>query len=112
MYKRQSSVGESKQELSDSVRLLLGETNTPDAAFEIVDDYVGLGYGKTTDQELRIQIEATRLTGLIWDPTYTGKALFGLKQEIDRGRFTANDQVVFWHTGGGFAVFAHPFPLD
>jgi len=48
---------------------------------------------------------------LIWDPTYTGKALFGLKQQIARGRFTPDDQVVFWHTGGGFAVFAHDFPL-
>ena len=83
----------------------------PDAAFEVVDDYVGLGYGKTTDEELEVQIEATRLTGLIWDPTYTGKALFGLKQAIDRGRFEAGERVVFWHTGGGFAVFAHRFPL-
>lgn len=107
-----SSVGESTQELSESVRRLLADTETPDAAFEIIDDYVGLGYGKTTDDELQVQIEATRLTGLIWDPTYTGKALFGLKQEIDRGRFAPSDKVVFWHTGGGFAVFAHTFPLD
>lgn len=107
-----SSVGESEAELSASVQRLLGDTSTPDAAFEIVDDYVGLGYGKNTPDELQVQIEATRLTGLIWDPTYTGKALFGLKQEIDRGRFGPDDQVVFWHTGGGFAVFAHDFPLD
>ena len=58
-----------------------------------------------------MQMEATRLTGLIWDPTYTGKALVGLKQEIESGRFEPSDQVVFWHTGGGFAVFAHSFPL-
>jgi len=106
-----SSVGESQVELSEAVRALLATTSTPDAPFEIVDDHVGLGYGKTTDEELQVQIEATRLTGLIWDPTYTGKALFGLRQQIARGRFTPDDQVVFWHTGGGFAVFAHDFPL-
>ena len=52
-------------------------------------------------------MEATRLTGLIWDPTYTGKALAGLYLEIKAGAFSAERDVVFWHTGGGFAAFAH-----
>jgi len=109
-----SSVGESSAELSGYVNDLLaqGGDEGKTATFEIVDDYVGLGYGKTTDEELRVQLEATSLTGLIWDPTYTGKALYGLKQEIDRGRFSAGDTVIFWHTGGGFAAFAHTFPLS
>lgn len=106
-----SSVGESRDELSGYVVALLERAGNPDAPFEIVDDYVGLGYGKTTEEELLVQMEATRLTGLIWDPTYTGKALYGLKCEIGRGRFTSDDRVVFWHTGGGFAAFAHTFPL-
>jgi len=107
------SVGDRRSELTGYVQQLLdrvGEDGT-NAPFEIVDDYIGLGYGKTTDEELAVQMEATRLTGLIWDPTYTGKALFGLKQAIDSGRFTSEDRVVFWHTGGGFAVFAHSFAL-
>ncbi len=107
-----ASVGESEAELGDHVSALLAEAGGADAPFEVIDDYVGLGYGKTTDEELHVQMEATRLTGLIWDPTYTGKALYALKREIDRGRFAATDQVVFWHTGGGFAAFAHTFPLE
>jgi len=55
-----------------------------------------------------VQAEATRLTGMLFDPAYTGKVIYGLKQEIKQGRFTEDDDVVFWHTGGGFAVFAHP----
>lgn len=106
-----SSVGESQAELTEIIDQLLGEAGGAAAHYEIVDDYVGLGYGKTTDEELNVQIEATRLTGLIWDPTYTGKALYGLKREIEAGRFGPDDAVVFWHTGGGFAVFAHQFPL-
>ena len=62
-----SSVGESKDYLGGRVAALLADTGTPDADFEIVDDYVGLGYGKTTDDELRVQMAATRLTGLIWE---------------------------------------------
>ena len=107
-----ASVGESEAELGDHVSALLAEAGGADAPFEVIDDYVGLGYGKTTDEELHVQMEATRLTGLIWDPTYTGKALYALKREIDRGRFAATDKVVFWHTGGGFAAFAHTFPLE
>ena len=104
-----SSVGETRAELTEMVQALLAKEDAADAPFEIVDEYVGLGYGKTTDEELAVQVEATRVTGMIWDPTYTGKALFALRQEIAAGRFTDEDDVVFWHTGGGFAAFAHDF---
>lgn len=106
-----SSVGESRAELTEIVDGLLDEAGGAGVPYEIVDEYIGAGYGRTTDDELRVQMEATRLTGLIWDPTYTGKALYALKREIERGRFTADETVVFWHTGGGFAAFAHTFPF-
>lgn len=106
-----ASVGESRAELTEVVDGLLDEAGGGGASYEIVDEYIGLGYGRTTDDELRVQMEATRLTGLIWDPTYTGKALYALRREIERGRFADDGTVVFWHTGGGFAVFAHPFPF-
>jgi len=108
-----SSVGDTVEEVTDHVRALLADSNSfygervGDVPWHIIDDYVGRGYGLTTPEELATQVEATRLTGLIFDPAYTGKLIYGLKQEIGRGRFTAGDDVIFWHTGGGFAVFAH-----
>ena len=104
-----SSVGETRQELHEQVDGLLLEAGAPAAPYEVLDEYVGLGYGQTTDEELAVQVQATRLTGQVWDPTYTGKALYALKREIDAGRFAADDHVVFWHTGGGFAAFAHDY---
>lgn len=124
-----ASVGETEAEMIEVVDELLieagidvtGHTQASAAAssnsvsangaplYEVTDTYVGEGYGKTTDEELAIQVEATRLTGLIWDPTYTGKALYALHQEIQAGRFGADDDVIFWHTGGGFAAFAHDY---
>ncbi len=83
----------------------------PRPSLELVDDHVGLGYGQTTAAEWETQAEATRLTGLILDPTYTGKAIHGLKVDIAAGRFDRDDHVVFWHTGGGFAVFAADIPF-
>lgn len=81
----------------------------PQPTLELTDDYVGDGYGATTRDELEVQVEITRTSGLILDPTYTGKAIAGLRKEIVSGRFGVDDHVVFWHTGGGFAVFAHDF---
>ncbi|MEM7095987.1 MAG: pyridoxal-phosphate dependent enzyme [Actinomycetota bacterium] len=104
-----SSVGETRAELTETVEGLLTEAGVARAPYEIVDEYVGLGYGQTTDEELAVQVAATRLTGQVWDPTYTGKALYALRCEIDAGRFGPDDDVVFWHTGGGFAAFAHDY---
>jgi D-cysteine desulfhydrase len=109
-----SSVGDPAEHVEHRIRTLLTESiaqfggsqvNTP---WRIVDDYIGRGYGLSTPDELMVQSEATRLTGMLFDPAYTGKTVYGLKREIEQGRLVKEDHVVFWHTGGGFAVFAHP----
>jgi len=109
-----SSVGDPAADVEGRIRSILADSITrfggsPDGvSWHIVDRYVGRGYGLSTPEELAVQAEATRLTGLLFDPAYTGKLIYGLKHEIERGRFTAGDNVILWHTGGGFAVFAHP----
>jgi len=113
-----SSVGDPAGDVTEHIQALLTESDSlygrrsGDVEWRIIDDYIGRGYGLTTPEELATQVEATRLTGLLFDPAYTGKLIYGLKQEIERGRFTADDNVVFWHTGGGFATLAHPDLLD
>ena len=99
------------QERLDAIWAELGEGGEapPSVGPQLIDDHVGLGYGRATPEELEIQAEATRLTGLLLDPTYTGKALSGLKREIDAGRYGPGEHVVFWHTGGGFAAFVSGF---
>ncbi len=78
----------------------------PDPPIEYLDRYLSGGYGVVSDEQRAVQAEASRLTGLLLDPTYTGKALFALRSEIATGRFSADDHVVFWHTGGGFAALS------
>jgi D-cysteine desulfhydrase len=79
-------------------------TSIPVPNLEYLDRYIGGGYGISSDEQLAVQTEATRHSGLLFDPTYTGKSIYGLAQEIAAGRFTPDDHVVFWHTGGGFAA--------
>lgn len=106
-----SSVGEAVPQLRARLAAIWDQAGAtePSADLELIDDFVGEGYGVATPEELAIQADATALTGLIFDPTYTGKALYGLHQAVRAGRYGPSDHVVFWHTGGGFAVFAHEF---
>jgi D-cysteine desulfhydrase len=109
-----SSVGEPAGVVSDRVRSVMDDANAEFGAvadrvrWQIREDFIGLGYGLATADELACQAEATRLTGMLFDPAYTGKVVYALRQEIASGRMTRDDQVVFWHTGGGFAPFAFP----
>jgi len=83
-----------------------GAVKRPDPVMEYMDRYAGEGYGAVSGEQREATEEAVRLTGLLFDPVYTGKALFGLRREIEDGRFRPEDNVVFWHTGGGFAALA------
>ena len=69
--------------------------------------FVGPGYGVVTDEG----IEAIRLfaqtEGILLDPVYTGKAAAALISGIRSGRFEDDRDILFLHTGGAPALFAH-----
>jgi D-cysteine desulfhydrase len=67
---------------------------------ELLGDYLGGGYGVVGDLEREAIATVARAEGIILDPVYTGRAMGGLLDQIRRGRFTKDDTVVFWHTGG------------
>lgn len=64
------------------------------------DDWIGGGYGVANDRVYKTIDTMGRRTGLILDPTYTGKAFVALQDMIDSGEIQSGSQVVFWHTGG------------
>jgi D-cysteine desulfhydrase len=65
------------------------------APLVIDDGYIGPGYGSMNDEQKRFLIEVARQTGLILDPAYSGKALFGLSRLTNKPQRT-----LFVHTGG------------
>jgi D-cysteine desulfhydrase family pyridoxal phosphate-dependent enzyme len=76
------------------------------------ESQVGPGYGIPTGETLdAIQVLA-RAEGIFLDPVYTGKAFAGLLADIRSGRLTADDTVVFLHSGGTPALFAKREELD
>lgn len=71
---------------------------------DIIDGYVGLGYAKSRPEELALLRDVAHKEGLILDPVYSGKAMFGLANELRAGR-DLGKQIVFFHTGGIFGLF-------
>ena len=70
----------------------------------------GPAYAVSTDAQRRRIVEATRLSGLVFDPVYTGKALSGLWDLCESGEL-AGKRVLFLHTGGlpGLLAQGHSF---
>jgi D-cysteine desulfhydrase/L-cysteate sulfo-lyase len=73
---------------------------------ESYDDYVETAYGEPSPRGLAAMRLAARLEGLILDPIYSGKAMAGLIDHVQRGIVGPGSTVVFVHTGGLPAMFA------
>ncbi|MFH1742985.1 MAG: pyridoxal-phosphate dependent enzyme [bacterium] len=72
-----------------------------------VRDYIGESYGIVSAQSMEATWLLARTEGIFLDPVYSAKAMAGLIDMVRRGEFTANDTVVFLHTGGTPAIFAY-----
>lgn len=77
------------------------------ADLTIRNDYLGRGYGVVGDLERRAIRLVAQTEGILLDPVYTGRAMGGLIDMIDRGELSRADAVLFWHTGGVPALFPH-----
>ena len=72
-------------------------------------DYCASGYGVLTEGERQAVRLFARTEGLLLDPVYTGRAAAGLIDLVRRGFFKKDETVLFWHTGGGPALFAEDY---
>jgi D-cysteine desulfhydrase len=89
---------ESNEYLDTDIKFNKSEIN-------IIDGYVGLGYALSTPVELNFISDLAKLEGIILDPVYTGKGMYGLTQEIKNGKFNDFKNILFIHTGGLFGLF-------
>jgi L-cysteate sulfo-lyase len=77
------------------------------ASVEVVAGHAGPAYGVPHAATIAAIGLAARLEALVLDPVYSGKGLAGLIALIKTGRWTADQDVVFIHTGGAPALFAY-----
>jgi 1-aminocyclopropane-1-carboxylate deaminase/D-cysteine desulfhydrase-like pyridoxal-dependent ACC family enzyme len=89
----------------------LGALGVPDppplAVPAVVDDtFVGDGYGVPTAASREAAELAARNEALLVDHTYTAKAMAALVAAVRTRRFSPDETVLFWHTGGQVGLFA------
>jgi len=80
----------------------------PMPAYEVDDAAKGPAYAVSTDEQRAFIVELARTSGLVFDPVYTGKAIFGLSLAIKRGDIAPGARVLFLHTGGLPGLLAEP----
>lgn len=69
-------------------------------------DFVGPGYSRPYPGMIAAVRRVAEQEGLILDPNYTGKSMAGMLHMIQEGRFTADQHLVYLHSGGLPALFA------
>jgi len=111
------SIDESKNGLKKNVRALANETirylgeetNITTDEVLVNGDYLGQGYGIMGALEREAILLFAQYEGLLLDPVYTGRAAAGLIDLIRKGFFSAQERILFLHTGGTPALFAENY---
>lgn len=98
--KRSEEIIEEAQKYLDKSIIIKAEE------MDIIDGYVGIGYAQSRDEELEFIQKTAKKEGVIFDPVYTGKAMYGMMNEIEKGTFKKDENVLFIHTGGLFGIFS------
>ncbi|MHB8730695.1 MAG: D-cysteine desulfhydrase family protein [bacterium] len=104
------TIGKTRTEAMDRIHLILKDVgqvlplpmlDQP----EIVDRYVGEGYGIPSQAGIEALKLTAQLEGVVLDTTYTAKAFAGLLGEVRSGVLAQERRLVFVHTGGVPDVF-------
>lgn len=79
----------------EEVRKYTSKTNVT-----ITDAYCFGGYGKTTPKLITFMNLFLKETGILLDPIYTSKMMFGIYDMIEKGKIKNNTNILAIHTGG------------
>lgn len=84
-----------RADLSVDISKFASRTN-----WELISDYHFGGYAKVNEQLIDFINDFSKVTGILLDPVYTGKAVFGVIDLIRNNYFPEKSKIVFIHTGG------------
>lgn len=104
-----ASIGDEVRRIVAGMETLAGNGARDLAArvhIEVDDSFVGEGYGLASPASQEAQSLAARTEALFVDHTYTAKALAALIAYVRAGRFSPEQTILFWHTGGQVGLFA------
>ena len=81
-------------------------TRTVSSDFDVLDDYIGPGYGQSYSEVHETIRRVAQTEAVMLDPVYTGKCFTGLLDRIEKGGISRDQTVVFLHSGGAPNLFA------
>jgi D-cysteine desulfhydrase len=93
--------------VGETAKLLGLKDEIPRSAVTCFDQYVGPGYSLPTPEMVEAVKLLCRTEGILLDPVYSGKAMAGLLDLIEKGYFKKDQNVLFVHTGGAPAIYAY-----
>ena len=82
------------------------EIQLTESDFSLNCDYLGAGYAMPGNLEFNAIKDLAHHEGILLGPVYTARAMGGFIDLIQKGYFTNDQTVLFWHTGGTPELFA------
>lgn len=70
------------------------------------DEFLCGGYSKYSEQLFSVIKESISNEGMIIDPTYSGKAFYGMTRLFEQSKAFKGERVLFWNTGGLFNLLS------
>jgi len=74
--------------------------------YTLLDGYVGKGYGIAYPESMAVLASVARKAGLVLDPVYSSKALYGVVHAAATGKIALAEPACFVHTGGIYGTLA------
>jgi D-cysteine desulfhydrase len=111
---RTFAVCDDRAYFDQKIRAIIAESRSlapglpSDPPFEVDDTAKGPAYAVASKEQRAFIVDIARVSGLVLDPVYTGKALFGVAHAVTRGAMAPGARVLFVHTGGLPGLLAEP----
>jgi len=100
------TIPEKIKEIADGTMTFLGH-EPGKWKIQLIKDYMNRPYAECGELELNAITNVARTEGILLDPVYTGRAMGGLLDLINKRKFKEKRNILFWHTGGAPALFAY-----
>jgi len=84
----------------------------PREAVQCFEEYVGPGYSLPTSEMVKTVKLVAQTEGILLDPVYTGKAMAGMLDLVQKGFFKMGRNILFVHTGGSPALYHYADYFD
>lgn len=81
-------------------KILANEPETALTDFQLINNYHFGGYAKINEHLIRFINAVKAQTGILLDPVYTGKMMYGIMEMAYNGHFHAKSKILAIHTGG------------